>query len=127
MKKMTLVLLAALLPSASVFAGGGYYQKSVDDCSKSSLYRELDGATIAARAVTTVIKCDRDVELKRPAPKRSACKMRAVKPACGCGQAFEKVVDREYYVRETRAIYQPVVTYIPVGAYTTIRKILINQ
>ena len=56
----------------------------------------------------------------------------APKPACGkcnkcatktCGTPFEKVVNRDYFVRETIQVYQPVVTYVPAETYTTMRAV----
>lgn len=55
-----------------------------------------------------------------------------VKPTCTkcnkcsgrvCGEPFEKVVDREYFVRETVQQYRPVVSYVPAGTYTTTRAV----
>ena len=54
------------------------------------------------------------------------------KPACTkcnkcsarvCGEPFERVVNREYFVRETVQQYKPVVSYVPAGSYTTMRAI----
>ena len=56
----------------------------------------------------------------------------AVKPTCNkcnkcsgrvCGEPFEKVVNREYFVRETVQQYKPVVSYVPAGTYTTTRAV----
>ncbi|MDR0726444.1 MAG: hypothetical protein LBF37_00090 [Rickettsiales bacterium] len=129
MKKMTLFLLAAVLPASASFAsdyiGGGYYQKTTSNCNKAAIYRELDVATAQGRAVTTVVKCTVDAQKPIPAETREVRKARVAKPACGaeCGTAFEKVIDREYYVRETREVYQPVVAYVSAGTYTTTKKV----
>jgi len=40
-----------------------------------------------------------------------------------CGQPFERVVNREYFVRETVQQYRPVVHYEPAGTYTTMRAV----
>ena len=53
------------------------------------------------------------------------------KPACTkckcasrvCGEPFERVVNREYFVRETVQQYKPVVSYVPAGTYTTTRAV----
>lgn len=44
---------------------------------------------------------------------------------CGkvCGEPFERVVNREYFVRETVQQYKPVVSYVPAGSYTTVRAV----
>ncbi|MBR2286291.1 MAG: hypothetical protein IJ866_02450 [Alphaproteobacteria bacterium] len=61
-----------------------------------------------------------------------AVKTVAAKPACTkcnkcaakvCGEPFEKVVNREYFVRETVQQYRPVVSYVPAGSYTTVRAV----
>lgn len=128
MKKMTLFLLVAILPavaSASDYIGGGYYQKTTSNCNKASIYKELDTATREGRAVTTVVKCAAEAPKPQPVERREVRVERVAKPACGgeCGTPFEKVVDREYYVRETREVYQPVVTYVSAGTYTTTKKV----
>jgi hypothetical protein len=134
MKKMTLFLLIALLPSSAVFAsdyiGGGNYRKTIDDCSKPAIYRELDNATRVGRAVTTVVICD--TVAARPATDIVVAQRRPSRPrhtsACGdeCGRSFERVVNREYFVKETREVYRPVVSYVPAGTYTTTRKVCEN-
>ena len=40
-----------------------------------------------------------------------------------CGEPFERVVNREYFVRETVQQYKPVVHYVPAGSYTTMRAV----
>lgn len=61
-----------------------------------------------------------------------AVKTVAAKPTCNkcnkcgakvCGEPFEKVVNREYFVRETVQQYRPVVSYVPAGSYTTVRAV----
>lgn len=40
-----------------------------------------------------------------------------------CGTPYERVVNREYFVRETVQTYKPVIHYEPAGTYTTMRAI----
>lgn len=127
---MTLFLLSTLfvgpIAYASDYFGGGYYQTTVQTCNKSEMYRELDRATARARAVTTVVKCAHvPVQVQQQQKNVMAERRHDVRARCAgeCGQAFEKVVDREYFVRETREVYKPVVTYVPAGTYTTTRKV----
>ncbi len=40
-----------------------------------------------------------------------------------CGEPFERIVNREYFVRETVQQYRPVVSYVPAGSYTTVRAV----
>ena len=56
----------------------------------------------------------------------------AEKPACNkcnkcgkkvCGKPYERVVNREYFVRETVQTYKPVIYYEPAGTYTTMRAV----
>jgi hypothetical protein len=127
MKKITLFLFILSLPSASAFAsdyyvGGGYYETTASECDKSAVYKELDKATREGRAVTTVVKCS----AAAPKPAQVVVNQRRkVEAACGgeCGSPVEKVTNREYYVRETREVYKPVVSYVSVGTYTTTRKV----
>jgi hypothetical protein len=136
MKKMTLFLLIALLPAsaavASDYIGGGEYEKTVDDCSKSTIYRELDDASRRGRAVTTIIRCRSQkpssvsVSIEHCRESNAARCGQTCSQACGgtCGnQGFEKVVDRKYYVQETREVYRPVVNYVSAGTYTTTRRV----
>ena len=80
---------------------------------------------------------DYDTEMKTVAQdyvrveriEKPAVKPVVMKPACNkcsakvCGEPFERVVNREYFVRETVQQYKPVVSYVPAGSYTTMRAV----
>ena len=61
-------------------------------------------------------------DFAKPAPKAhcNKCNKCAKKT---CGKPFERVVKREYLVRETVQTYKPVIYYEPAGTYTTMRAV----
>lgn len=58
----------------------------------------------------------------KPAPKAPCgkCTKCATKT---CGAPYERVVRRQYFVRETVQTYKPVIYYEPAGTYTTMRAV----
>ena len=59
----------------------------------------------------------------RPMPVKPACTKCNKCATRVCGEPFERVVNREYFVRETVQQYKPVVHYVPAGTYTTMRAV----
>ncbi len=121
-----------LMTVAPAFAGGGYYQKNIGDCNPAAIRAELDRATIEGRAVTTVVTCNPGANIPQHVTSQryeyAAPRYAVAVPACiDCARPVERVVNREYFVRETVQTYQPVVTYVPSGTYTTTRSVCGND
>ncbi|MDR1361501.1 MAG: hypothetical protein LBJ18_04380 [Rickettsiales bacterium] len=135
MKKLLIVSAVAMCASGAAFASDyipqetsaevytkNYYKKTVADCNASSIRRELDKATAYGRAVVTVIECE---AAPKPAPRKA---VQIAAPACNdCNPEFEVVTNRKYFVKETREVFKPVVSYVSAGAYTTTREVCGNE
>ena len=64
--------------------------------------------------------------VEKPVVKAVVAKPTCNKCKCAsrvCGEPFERIVNREYFVRETVQQYKPVVSYVPAGSYTTTRAV----
>ena len=119
MKKFVLLSLFAVLFGS--VANADVYRESVNDCDEMEMRAALDRASVANRAVITIVECDNGVvrTIEKPVPR--ATKTYSAPSTC-CGyQQKEEVVKREYFVRETVQQYKPVVQYIPAGTYTRVK------
>ena len=113
MKKIfALSIMGALLATA---ANADYVELHTTNCDMNAMRAELNRAVADKRAVITKVVCeetiDEPVVFVEPVAEES------------CGEPFEVVVDREYFVRETVQQYKPVVHYEPAGTYTTTRAV----
>ena len=108
MKKILALSIIGIM--ASVAAHADYYETRTGNCDMNAMRAELNRAVADKRAVITKIVCEETT----------------VEPVIveeSCGEPFERVVNREYFVRETVQQYKPVVHYEPVGTYTTMRAV----
>lgn len=117
MKKIFAVSVMALLATAA--ANADYYETYTSNCDMNAMRAELNRAVAENRAVITKITCENTVVepvvVAEPAP--------VIVDDAPCGEPFERVVNREYFVRETVQQYKPVVHYEPAGTYTTVRAV----
>lgn len=107
MKKLIVFGLAATFAGAALASDGGVYG---------------DYSTEMRTTAEDFVRVER---VEKPAVKTVA-KPTCNKCKCGarvCGEPFERVVNREYFVRETVQQYKPVVHYVPAGSYTTMRAV----
>lgn len=107
MKKLIVFGLAATLAGAAVASDGGVYGEPAMRTTAEDFVR------VERTAVRPIAK---------PAPvapcgKCTKCANKV------CGTPYEKVVNREYFVRETVQTYRPVIHYEPAGTYTTMRAV----
>ena len=113
MKKILALSIVGIM--ASVAANADYYETRTGNCDMNSMRAELNRAVADHRAVITKIVCEEStaepVVITEPVVEES------------CGEPFERVVNREYFVRETVQQYKPVVHYEPAGTYTTMRTV----
>ena len=115
MKKILALSIVGML--ASVAAHADYYETQTGNCDMNAMRAELNRAVADHRAVITKIVCEETnvetepVVIAEPVVEES------------CGEPFERVVNREYFVRETVQQYKPVVHYEPAGSYTTMRAV----
>ena len=65
----------------------------------------------------------RTERVARPMPVKPACTKCNKCATKVCGQPYEAVVNREFFVRETVQQYRPVIHYEPAGTYTTMRAV----
>ena len=104
MKKTILFAAIACVICAPVYASDG------------GVYAEPQMQTTAADFVRTE-------RVARPMPVKPSCTKCNKCATKVCGAPFERVVNRELFVRETVQQYKPVVTYVPAGTYTTVRAV----
>ena len=104
MKKTILSVIAACVICAPVYASDG------------GVYGEPEMQTTAEDFV-------RVERVARPMPVKPACTKCNKCATKVCGAPFERVVNREYFVRETVQQYKPIVSYVPAGTYTTTRAV----
>ena len=115
MKKIFALSIIGIM--ASVSANAEHVVLHTNNCNLDSMRAELNRAVAAHHAVITEILCDAPIVYDEPV---------VVEPITvneTCGEPFEEVVNREYFVRETIQQYKPVVTYEPAGTYTTMRSV----
>jgi len=109
MKKMILFGAIACVICAPVYASDG------------GIYAEPEMQVTAEDFVTVE-------RVAKPAEKPACNKCNKCKKCdkCGkkvCGKPYERIVNREYFVRETVQTYKPVIYYEPAGTYTTMRAV----
>lgn len=105
MKKIFTLSIMGIL--AVCAANAEYVELHTNNCDINSMRAELNRAVANHHAVITKIICDEAAPVAEPVAEES------------CGEPFERVVNREYFVRETVQQYKPVVHYEPAGTYTT--------
>lgn len=113
MKKIFALSVIGIIATAS--ASAEYVELHTSNCDLNSMRAELNRAVVAHHAVITKIVCDEQVAVSEPVVVESKSEE--------CGEPFERVVSREYFVRETVQQYKPVVHYEPAGKYTTMRAV----
>jgi len=120
MKKILALSIVGIL--ASVAAHADYYETQTGNCDMNSMRAELNRAVADHRAVITKIVCEESNVETEPVMISEPV---VIEPVAGtaCGEPFERVVNREYFVRETVQQYKPVVHYEPAGSYTTMRAV----
>ena len=112
MKKVLALTIIGTM--ATVSANAEYVELHTTNCDMDSMRAELNRAVAGHHAVITKIVCDEVVPVQEVVVNESADE---------CGEPFETVVNREYFVRETVQQYKPVITYQAAGTYTTMRAI----
>ena len=111
---------------AATAANADYFEFRTHNCDMNAMRAELNRAVADKRAVITKVVCEETtaepVEVSEPVV---IAEPEIVEPVVGtaCGEPFERVVNREYFVRETVQQYKPVVHYEPAGTYTTMRAV----
>ena len=117
MKKIFALSIVGIMAVAT--ANAEYVELHTTNCDMNAMRAELNRAVANHHAVITKIVCDESVFVSEP----------VVEPVAKeepCGEPFERVVNREYLVRETVQTYKPVVHYEPAGTYTTMRAVCEN-
>lgn len=126
MKKSVLLSLVAASFAGTAFASD-YYQIRTTDCRMESMQRVLDQATAERRAVITVVQCDKSTANENDVVVRTVQSYDAPvvrgDDCAACARPVERVVNRQYFVRETVQQYRPVIKYVPDGAYTRVRAV----
>lgn len=126
MKKSVLLSLVTALCAGTAFASD-YYQIRTNDCRMESMQRMLDRATAQRRAVITVVQCDKSAANENDVVVRTVQSYDAPvvrsDDCATCVRPVERVVNRQYFVRETVQQYRPVVKYVPDGTYTRVRAV----
>lgn len=115
MKKIFALSIVGIM--ASVAANAEYIELHTSNCDLNSMRAELNRAVADHRAVITKIVCDMPVVTEEPMNSEFMADEES------CGEPFERIVNREYFVRETVQQYKPVVHYEPAGTYTTTRAV----
>lgn len=119
MKKFVLLSLFASVFSTVAIAD--VYRETINTCDEGEMRAALDRATRDKRAVITIVECENGVVRVKPTYNVKPANVKPVE-TCGCGcSEKQKVVKREYFVRETVQTYKPVVKYVPAGTYTRVR------
>ena len=114
MKKIFALSIFGIMAVAA--ANAEYVELHTDNCDINSMRAELNRAVAAHHAVITKIVCENEIET----PIEETV---VEQESATCGEPFEKVVNREYFVRETVQQYRPVVSYVPDETYTTMRPV----
>ena len=109
MKKIFALSVIGIMAVAT--ANADYYETYTSNCDMNAMRAELNRAVADKRAVITKITCENTIA--KP----------VVVDDSPCGEPYEEVVNREYFVRETVQQYRPVVHYEPAGTYTTTRAV----
>jgi len=116
MKKIFALSIVGIM--ATVSANAEYVELHTSNCDVNSMRAELNRAVANHHAVITKIICDEQVATYEPVVVSEP-----VVSDDACGEPYEEVVNREYFVRETVQQYKPVVHYEPAGTYTTMRSV----
>ena len=115
MKKILALSIVGIMASVAAYAD--YYETRTGNCDMNAMRVELNRAVADKRAVITKIVCE----------ETTAEPVVVEEPELvveeSCGEPFERVINREYFVRETVQQYKPVVHYEPAGTYTTMRTV----
>ncbi len=116
MKKILALSIFGIMAVATAHAD--YFEFRTDNCDKNAMRAELNRAVAEKRAVITKVICEDSTVEVEPVVMAEP---EIVEPVVGtaCGEPFERVINREYFVRETVQQYKPVVHYEPAGTYTT--------
>lgn len=122
MKKITILPIFAMLACVPAMADMHYYAETANNCNERDMMRQLDSATLRGRAVTTEIRCNAQAAPVQRVNYRAAS-VAVANPVCNSAAPVARVVGREYFVRETVAVYKPVVKYVQVGSYTNTRPV----
>lgn len=113
MKKILALSIVGIM--VSVVAHADYFETQTGNCDMNAMRAELNRAVADKRAVITKVVCEETtaepVVVAEPVIEES------------CGEPFERVINREYFVRETVQQYKPVVHYETAGTYTTMRAV----
>jgi len=113
MKKILALSIVGIMAAAS--ANADYFEFRTNNCDMNAMRAELNRAVAEHRAVITKVICEETIAepvvISEPVVEEP------------CGEPFEEVVKREYFVRETVQQYKPVVHYEPAGSYTTMRPV----
>jgi len=118
---MTKIFALSIVSIMAVTAANAeYVELHTSNCDLNSMHSELNRAVANHHAVITKIVCDKEIAtpvvVSEPVVEQFATEE-------SCGEPFEEVVNREYFVRETVQQYKPVVHYEPAGTYTTMRAV----
>ena len=109
MKKLIVFGLAATFAGAALASDGGVYSDY-----NTEMKTVAEDYARVERVAQPVVQT---VAVKPTCNKCNKCASRV------CGEPFERVTNREYFVRETVQQYRPVVSYVPAGSYTTVRAV----
>jgi len=112
---MKRVFLALVLIFSATSGFADYYETRHASCNHAEMRAALDRATADKRAVITVVKCDNTPRMAA----RPIVSQPVVYDDCG----MSRVVNREYFVRETVQTYRPVINYVPADRYDVIRPV----
>lgn len=115
MKKIFALSILGILVAGA--ANADRFEFRTNNCDMNAMRAELNRAVADKRAVITKVVCE----------ETTAEPVVVEEPELvveeSCGEPFERVVNREYFVRETVQQYKPVVHYEPAGTYTTMRAV----
>lgn len=114
MKKIFALSIVGIM--AAMAANAEYVELHTTNCDMNAMRAELNRAVANHQAVITKIVCEEPVMVAEPVVVEHAVEE-------SCGEPFSRVVNREYFVRETVQQYKPVVHYEPAGTYTTMRAV----
>ena len=93
-------------------ARADYVELRTNHCDLRYMMTQLNRAVAKNHAVITNVVCEKPVKQEQPIVQQTQC-----------DKSVERVVNREYFVRETVQTYRPVVHYEPLDTYTTMRAV----
>ena len=109
MKKILASSIVGIMAIAA--ANAEVVELRTENCDTAAMRAELNRAVARHHAVITKIVCEKPIVVAEPVKAEP------------CGEPYARVVNREYFVRETVQKYEPVVRYEPDATYTTIRAV----